>query len=245
VDHSLSELFHTLRDCGFDRNTLVIITADHGEEFLEHRYVEHGWTLYEEVLRVPLIFWAPEILAPGISRNAVSSIDILPTLTTLWGLNLKLSRFDGRPLFSGEGKKLSILPASRRSFFGETLIQHRNILRTVVAGSWKYLTAWRYLPPENRPRALENRSRIENDPQRFTDCWGRVIHRELYNLALDPGEQENRIKTDSGVAGRLHRQMMRYLRYGRRRRFHRQPDLESRRTLSPEDREKLKSLGYL
>lgn len=245
VDQSLGKLFQTLQDCGFHKNTMVIITSDHGEEFLEHGYVEHGWTLYEEVLRVPLIFWAPEILTPMVSRNPVSSVDILPTLTTLWDIDQGFSRFDGVPLFAGGDKGLSLLPATRRPFIGELLIQHRSILRTVTAGSWKYLAAWRYLPSEKRFQALQDRTEIEDNPGRHTDSLGPVIHRELYNLTLDPGERKNRIQSDPKIAGRLHRQLMRYLRYCRRRGFNRIEDTGPRQSLSPADREKLKSLGYM
>ena len=66
-----------------EESALVVLTSDHGEEFLEHGFVDHAWTLYEESVRVPLIFWAPRELEPDRVEAPVSTVDILPTLLRL------------------------------------------------------------------------------------------------------------------------------------------------------------------
>ena len=48
-----------LKARGLDRSTLVVVTSDHGEEFLEHGSWEHQKTLYEEVIRIPLVLAGP------------------------------------------------------------------------------------------------------------------------------------------------------------------------------------------
>ena len=50
------------------RNTMMVVTSDHGEEFLEHGSWEHQKTLYEEVVRIPLIVAGPEVKARRESR---------------------------------------------------------------------------------------------------------------------------------------------------------------------------------
>src|SRR5204862_7832765 len=64
----------------------VVFTADHGEEFLEHGGTEHTKTLYQELVRVPLVVRAPR--GPGGIREkgAVEQIDLLPTILALTGL---------------------------------------------------------------------------------------------------------------------------------------------------------------
>jgi arylsulfatase A-like enzyme len=57
IDHEISRIGHLLKKKGLEKNTMLIITADHGELFGEHGYYfHHGWFLYEPLLRVPLIF---------------------------------------------------------------------------------------------------------------------------------------------------------------------------------------------
>jgi len=78
VDEKIEELFKLFK---WNKNTLVIITADHGEEFWEHNLWGHGYSLFKEVIHVPLLFYYPDvkIKAKRIKQN-VSIIDILPTL---------------------------------------------------------------------------------------------------------------------------------------------------------------------
>jgi arylsulfatase A-like enzyme len=67
-------------------NAMVIVTADHGEEFLEHGGRYHGTTVYEEQVRVPLIVSAPGLIKPGRVATPVQLVDLLPTV--LSGLDI-------------------------------------------------------------------------------------------------------------------------------------------------------------
>ena len=64
TDAAIQALMDGLEELDKVENTLFIITSDHGEEFMEHKSVEHGWTLYNEVIHVPLIFYAPRFIRP-------------------------------------------------------------------------------------------------------------------------------------------------------------------------------------
>ena len=66
-------------------DTTVVLFADHGEEFFDHGDLEHGHTLYDELLRVPLIIRAPG-LAPRRVPGAVSLLDLTPTVLDMLGL---------------------------------------------------------------------------------------------------------------------------------------------------------------
>jgi len=60
LDHQLGELLAGLERLGRERDTLVVLTADHGEEFMEHGMYGHGSQLFDETLHVPLLVRAPE-----------------------------------------------------------------------------------------------------------------------------------------------------------------------------------------
>jgi arylsulfatase A-like enzyme len=79
VDLQIGRLFTILRDAGVLDQTIVIFTADHGEELWDHNAFEHGHTLYDELLRVPLIVWGPGI-RPGRIDAPVSLVDLAPTV---------------------------------------------------------------------------------------------------------------------------------------------------------------------
>jgi arylsulfatase A-like enzyme len=87
-DEQLRALADSLETRGLRDDLLLVYTSDHGEEFLEHGGFGHGSTLFEEVVRVPLLFSLPvPVKRPRLPRprrtvrEVVSSVDIVPTLT--------------------------------------------------------------------------------------------------------------------------------------------------------------------
>lgn len=83
TDHEVGRLLAGLTELQLDGSTVVVFTADHGEEFLEHGSIEHGHTLYDEVVRVPLILRDPRWLKPQVIGVPVGLIDVAPTLCAL------------------------------------------------------------------------------------------------------------------------------------------------------------------
>lgn len=86
LDDLLASLLDALRERGELENTIVILTADHGEHLGEHHLVDHQFTVFEEVLRVPLIVHYPERFEPGRDDSPVSNGDVFPTLLELAGV---------------------------------------------------------------------------------------------------------------------------------------------------------------
>jgi arylsulfatase A-like enzyme len=86
TDAQIGRLLETLRKEGAGEDTLVVVTADHGEEFKEHGALGHGRNLYDEVIRVPLI--AARLGGKGPVRRVreqVRDIDIFPTFCEIAG----------------------------------------------------------------------------------------------------------------------------------------------------------------
>ncbi len=78
VDDHLQELMQDLKERGLDGNTLVVITADHGESFGEHGLMAHGSSLYRELIHVPLILWEPGKIPAGKRINTPVSLTSIP-----------------------------------------------------------------------------------------------------------------------------------------------------------------------
>jgi arylsulfatase len=105
ADAAIGEVLNELRATGALDNTLVIITSDHGEELGDHGVWEHNW-MYETNLRVPLIMSWEKGLEKDVRVDAlVESIDIVPTVCDLLGVELpvdtsdvKRGKVDGRSL---------------------------------------------------------------------------------------------------------------------------------------------------
>lgn len=123
TDAEVGKLLAGISERALDASTIVVITADHGEEFYDHGGFEHGHTFYDELLHIPLIVRAAgvgfmqtsadEPQARGFSvGTTVRHIDVAPTLCELVGIR-PASSFMGEsfvPLLKGhEGKDRSVL----------------------------------------------------------------------------------------------------------------------------------------
>jgi hypothetical protein len=85
VDRELGRLIAALNDAGLSQRALLVISADHGEAFMEHGVGNHARVIYEEVAHIPLIVYGPGVDAREIAEP-VSLIDIAPTLLDLFGV---------------------------------------------------------------------------------------------------------------------------------------------------------------
>ncbi len=87
VDSGIKEVVNRMKELGLWDNTLVILNADHGEAFGEHSYFFHGYSIYEEEVRVPLIIKPPRSPADGkIIQGPVRNLDITPTILDYCGI---------------------------------------------------------------------------------------------------------------------------------------------------------------
>lgn len=86
TDDHIGPFLAKLAQLGLSDRTIVIITADHGEEFGDHGGMGHGRTLFREVMRVPLVIAAPGLLTPAEVSAPVSLLDVAPTVLDLLGL---------------------------------------------------------------------------------------------------------------------------------------------------------------
>lgn len=162
TDRRVAELLAELERRDVLDDTVVVITADHGEAFLEHGQWNHDATLYEEEVHIALIVVRPGG-APRVVERVVSSIDLFPTLLALAGAPLPSS--DGEslvPLLDGDDAGYL-----RERAFAESRASWRRVQRAVREERWKLIA-------RDRPVA---------------SVFGASL--ELYDLAADPGEKRD------------------------------------------------------
>ena len=111
VDTEIGSFLNELKKQDILHETLIIITADHGEEFLDHGGIGHSRYpeehLYDELLRVPLIIYAPELGENIVIEDQVELLSIAPTIIDMLGFGRERDNFMGRsllPLIRGKGE---------------------------------------------------------------------------------------------------------------------------------------------
>ena len=155
ADDTLRALFRDLEATGFLDESLVVVISDHGEEFREHGELSHRQTLYEEIMRIPLL-----IVGSGVDRGAVdermaSLVDVAPTILARLGLTPP-ARQDGHDL-------LAPAPAEEDPAVFAQFGARRYAVRT---RRWKLIDT---LDPEPRVELYD----LEADPGELDDAAAR------------------------------------------------------------------------
>ncbi|HLY39528.1 MAG TPA: sulfatase-like hydrolase/transferase, partial [Candidatus Binatia bacterium] len=134
-DAELARLLDALAARGLRDSTILVILADHGEEFQDHGKLKHGIHLYEELIHVPLVIAGPGI-TPGRTATQVQGIDLFPTIATLLGASTPA----GLP-----GQDILAEPAERPAFsetrYGVAPDGSSGRLRSIRTAAWKLIEA--------------------------------------------------------------------------------------------------------
>lgn len=221
LDGLLHNLLESLRAEGYLENTVVVLVSDHGEHLGEHHLLDHQFSVYEPLMRVPLVVHYPPRFPPGRETRPVMNVDLYPTLLELAGV--------APPV---ESKAVSLLsPRRSRRRMGE--------YPAVMRGA---LAAVRERYPDFDPRPWDRTLRAYYDePYKFVQASdGR---HELYDLDDDPGELRNLIREQPQVAQRLAADLQAYL--GSLQKFAPTRPKEPSGPIDPEYLERLRLLGYL
>lgn len=97
ADYVTRKLLDMLYENGMYDDSIIMVMADHGEAFGEHNSWGHNTTVYDTMIRVPLIIRIPGV-KPGRVAQQVGLIDVFPTLAELFDLDVKGTKFDGKSL---------------------------------------------------------------------------------------------------------------------------------------------------
>jgi arylsulfatase A-like enzyme len=211
-DYQIGQLLKELRSLGLYDDSLLIVTADHGEAFCEHGLFSHGNVPYEELINVPLIIKFPGGDFAGSESGAlVELIDLCPTILDWVGLGefaRRVGSIQGKsllPLLRGEQTEL------REYVFSETqALDFQNAHLSVRSERWKYIET---RPPPRSFRTIRSLlayvikqgmlGKILSNSLWFL---GRHAPRQrsiLLDLVEDPPEQRNLLHVQSEEADRL------------------------------------------
>ncbi|HLA76834.1 MAG TPA: sulfatase-like hydrolase/transferase [Vicinamibacteria bacterium] len=138
VDSQVSRLLSFLKSRGLERNTLLVLTSDHGESLGEHSEETHGLFVYDATLRVPLIMRLPGRLPAGrVIDSPAALADLSPTILDLLHLPQNPTH-QGRALFGRKAR-------GERTLWAQSDYPERQYgwarLRSVRRGRWKYIEA--------------------------------------------------------------------------------------------------------
>jgi arylsulfatase A-like enzyme len=97
-DEIFGKLIQRIERMGLLARSAVVVTADHGEEFLDHGGLQHG-KLYEEAVRIPLLIYHPRVAVGNRTDVAYSNVDLLPTLLDMVG-HTSDGHYDGHDLLA-------------------------------------------------------------------------------------------------------------------------------------------------
>ncbi len=173
TDHHVGRVLETLGATGFDQDTIVVLVADHGEEFKDHGSGDqHGHSLFAELVRVPLVVRAPGV-PPRRVAQPVRTIDILPTVLELADLG-QLAQADGESLGARmRGEDVANAPA-----LAEVRLSRANEWEAVVDGRYKFVRRRMREGVEREIKLFD----LEDDPG------------ERQNLALERNDEVARLE---------------------------------------------------
>lgn len=218
VDFHIGRLLKYLNNLNLTKNTLIILTGDHGESFGEHNvYFNHGNYLYDEELKVPLILSCPK-LPKGRCKNQVQSTDIMPTILELLGIPL-IDKIDGVSLIPAIKEDIEVrkytFAESGRSYFK----QNKRCYIEGINGKWRMIRT--------------NEWKLICIPHPENDIY------ELYNLIDDQKETKNLIDKEPEIARILKEELFKWIK---------KPDTEEKNEvadLTERSRKLLIKAGYL
>ena len=187
TDSQIGALLGMLAASGVAEDTVVVVTADHGESLVEHdELLQHGWFVYEPTTRVPLVLAWPGRMAGGIVLgDELCSVDLAPTLLDIAGVKGEGGDFDGRSFAPSLGAGVST---------GAVTAAPESVASLRDAGCFSIG------PRANHPFALRSAAHrliltpagTSRDPRAAkgegTDAPETI---EVYDLASDPAESVN------------------------------------------------------
>ncbi len=177
ADARFQKFMEGVQALGLKDKTIFVLTADHGTEVYEHQRFDHGFTLYDELIHVPLVIKLPEHRLGGTIPGQVSSVDVMPTILDLLDV----------PVPEPVQKQLrgqSLVPNMRgkdtppRDCFSETNYRLYTFKRSIrTPEGWKFIMT------------MESKAK------------------ELYNLKSDPNETQNLVTKEPRIAYELEQKL--------------------------------------
>ena len=198
-DAELGRLFRTLRELDLFDRAMIIVTADHGEQFFDHGLWRHSNSLYQQLLHIPLLVKYPGQRTGAVVRQPVDAIDIMPTI--MRQLGEPCADCEGRPL--QEATTLTPRPSYAYLMAKREV---RPVIRSVTDDGWKLI-----LTEQKDGRVIEQLYHVAADPEEQNDqrlaradIAGRLAHLlETYEAEAGPTPTADTIELTPAETQRL------------------------------------------
>jgi arylsulfatase A-like enzyme len=184
LDAMISSLLTFLKSKGLWDNTLIIVTADHGDLIGEHNLMHHSYAVYDELIKIPLIVKLPGIHDNGMVYDyLVSSIDILPTMIDLLGIE------DERATAQIQGSNIFVNadPMERSYVFAECERPKNEFAETFPDFDF----------------SVYDRQLLAIRSKKYKYIWASDGRHELFDLENDPSERWNIVDTMPVLAAEM------------------------------------------
>jgi arylsulfatase A-like enzyme len=189
IDTQIGKIIDALESAGQLDNTIIVFTSDHGDSLGDHGHSQK-WTMYEEVIRLPLVIWGPgQFKATGAVDGLVQHMDVAPTLFDLAGVEFP----EGREAVSF-AKALRGEPfEGREAVYCEqgldVVFQFSTFVSMIRTDRWKYV----HLLDDDFGQLFD----LVNDPYEENNLWNdpdkagirRDMHERLTNWRMSSAYQ--------------------------------------------------------
>lgn len=172
LDGKLKVILSVLDELKLRDRTALFVTADHGEEFLDHGQIGHGQSLHEELTHVPMIASIPSGLTGVRRRLPVSQVDVAPTLLDWLGVEA-----------NGGERNLLAEESGSRPVFGELRIRNR-YMQTIRRGEVKLHRRFKFQMPAEGGSPT-------SPPTEWPASLPHTVQQALYHISTDPHECVN------------------------------------------------------
>ena len=180
VDSFIGKLIHKFE---LDQNTLIVITSDHGEEFLEHGHLAHGKNLHQETINIPLIIKLPHSSKKNTFEKPISLIDIMPTILHTINANSPEQTL-GEPFLEVDNSLQWVvggLLKNKRDYYTFSELDRNFSFKAIVTPEWKYI-------------------------YNYMDKTG-----QLFNLKSDPSEKINLVDSNVMQVSKLREELFNWV----------------------------------
>ncbi|MEK7232566.1 MAG: sulfatase-like hydrolase/transferase [Elusimicrobiota bacterium] len=196
LDKNLAPLLDRLDRPDLRGRVLVVVVGDHGEELFEHGGIDHGLTLYDELLRVPLLLRVPGVKGRRVNFQ-VRTLDVMPTILDLMGMTPD-------PELAAQMEGVSLLPALRGEKMSLDAFAETDFLLHVSLRGLRTFDGWKAV--YDRHSQATRLFRLSSDPAERHDLAASETTRRLAleERILQAFDQEPLVAQAQGsVEGRL------------------------------------------
>lgn len=258
-DKYIGQLLRKIKELGLDKNTLIVLTADHGEDLTWHDYYfEHGTFTYESCAHIPFIVSVPMPFKPKVVENVVESVDLFPTILDFLGMP-RIKGLQGESLFPILNNENTEDTDSKKIGFVEGNYA-RKVNIAIRTKDWKLIynpyllrtsgSIYQLIDALDFDSICSPTFIIFNSWSYLCNVIGLGLKNynmmyELYNIKEDPREQNNLFAKRRDIAIPLKEKLMAWIKEHPRVSIDDLIGENKKMTLDKKTKENLKALGYI